>query len=350
MHLTRNNGQRLSCGIAGCGYIADIYMEAFRRLPHVGVAAACDTDAARLSAFCSKYRVARSYASVEELLDSVELSFVVIATPPFTHHALCAAAIERGVPALVEKPLCLSLAEARDLAERAARKGVPVAVMQNYRFKGTVLKAQQLQRSGELGELRRVDCVYHGGAPQLQKEQWRQQERSNRLLLYEWAEHFLDIQVAFAGPVRNIRAVHVTQKPDADSTLAVHALIEHLTGVIGSIDLQLFAGAESVRVELHGSRKRVVLKFYPEGCALYSGRVTPLQEIWAETRRAARYACGLSLDRLIPGRVARRALSHWRFVKKYVGYLQGAESRLPLSLEESLPTLEVLEHLAVAVY
>ncbi len=325
-------------------------MEAFRGLPEVRVAAACDTDAERLSAFCAKYHIDRGFTDVGKLMERDELSFVVIATPPSTHHSLCQAALDRGVPVLVEKPICLSLREAQELAARSARTGVPVAVMQNYRFKDAVLKARRLQQNGELGELRRVDCIYHGGHPGNHKEKWRQQERQNRLLLYEWAEHFLDIEIAFAGPVKKILDVRAATRPGRESTLAVNALVEHVTGVTGSVDLQLCSGAESVRVELHGSRGRVVVKFYPEGCAAYRGLITPLHELLEESKRTAQFAWGLAFEKLRLGSVSRRAISHARFLRQYVGFLQGRESCLPLSIEEVLPTVEFLDQLAAAVY
>lgn len=350
--LTNLNGdrQRLQCAIVGCGYISDVYMEAFRGLPEVRVAAACDTDAERLAAFCAKYRIERGFTDVGKLMERDELSFVVIATPPSTHQPLCQAALDRGVPVVVEKPICLSLREAQELAERSARTGVPVAVMQNYRFKDAVLKARRLQQNGELGELRRVDCIYHGGNPGNHKEKWRQQERQNRLLLYEWAEHFLDIEIAFAGPVKKLLDVRAPTRPGRESTLAVNALVEHVTGVTGSVDLQLYSGAESVRVELHGSRGRVVVKFYPEGCAAYRGLITPLHELLEESKRTAQFAWGVAYEKLSPARVSRRALSHWRFLRHYVSFLQGRESCLPLSIEEILPTAEFLDQLAAAVY
>jgi len=325
-------------------------MEAFRGLPEVRVAAACDTDAERLSAFCAKYHIDRGFTDVGKLMERDELSFVVIATPPSTHHSLCQAALDRGVPVLVEKPICLSLREAQELAARSARTGVPVAVMQNYRFKDAVLKARRLQQNGELGELRRIDCIYHGCHPGNHKEKWRQQERQNRLLLYEWAEHFLDIEIAFAGPVKKILDVRAATRPGRESTLAVNALVEHVTGVTGSVDLQLCSGAESVRVELHGSRGRVVVKFYPEGCAAYRGLITPLHELLEESKRTAQFAWGLAFEKLRLGSVSRRAISHARFLRQYVGFLQGRESCLPLSIEEVLPTVEFLDQLAAAVY
>ncbi len=340
----------LNCAIIGCGYIADVYMEALRGLPNVKVIAACDTDAARLEAFCLRHRVLRRFVSCEELLRDSPPGFVVIATPPSTHAALCRAAIDRGVPALVEKPVCLSFAEARALAARAAQAGVPVAVMQNYRYKSNVQKALALHRCGELGELRRVDCSFHGGAPAEQPEAWRRDERYNRLLLYEWAEHFLDLEVAFAGPLREILAARVTRTDAGDSTRGVEALVQHESGVTGAIDLRLSAGAESIRVELHGSRRKVVLKFCPEGIAVHRGVVTPLHELRAEIARAANYAVSVAAARLRPGGVSHRARSHARFLREFVDFLEGRRERLPLSLQEMLPTMEFLDRLAEEVY
>lgn len=324
-------------------------MQVFRSLPPVRVTAACDTDSTRLAEFRSQHGIEHGFAGLEDLLQSCHPDFVVVATPPSTHAALCRTAIDHGVSVLLEKPACLSLGEAQALAARSQSAGVPVAVMQNYRFKAAVLKALALQRSGELGELRRIDCVYHGRAPSAQKETWRRTERRDRLLLYELAEHFVDTEIAFAGPVEEVLGVHATGRNDEEGTLAVHALVKHASGTTGCIDLQLRASAESVRVELHGSRRRVVLKFFPEGFASYRGVITPLHEIFAESARAARFAWGFAAASLLPGRVSRQAVSHWRYAQKYVRYLQGKEDRLPLSLEESLPTVALLEELAEAV-
>ena len=349
MRFRSGNVNKLGCGLVGCGYIAEVYLEALRGLPTVRVQAACDTEAGRLAAFCYRHRLRGAFASLQDLLRVCQPNFVIIATPPATHAALCRTALEHGVAALVEKPACLSLADARALAELSVKTGVPVAVMQNYRFKPPVLKAMALHNRGELGELRRIDCIYHGGVPAKQQESWRSREQNHRLLLYEWAQHFLDIEVAFAGSVREILAVRTSQGQEGNNSLAVEALLEHSGGVTGSIDFRLFAGAESVRVELHGSRRRVVLKFYPEGFASYGGVITPLHELWGESERAARFAGNAAAAWLRPWGVSRRASSHWRFMQEFVGFLEGKQDHLPVSIAGVLPTFGVLDKLAAAI-
>jgi len=339
----------LRCAVVGCGYIADLYMQAFRSLP-VHVEAVCDIQPHRLAKFCSRHRVREGFASLKDLLQTCHLDFVVIATPPASHVSLSHLALDHGVAVVVEKPACLSLAEAKTLADRSAKTAVPVAVMQNYRFKSPMLKAMALYQSGEIGKLRRIDCVYHGGVPAMKQASWRREEQTQRMLLYEWAEHFLDLEVAFAGPIRRILFGRTNYRDAEDSSRTIEALIEHSSGVTGSIDLRAFSGAESARVEIHGSRRHVVLKFFPDGFASYAGVITPLHELWNDCARTAAFGRNVVASALRPWGVSRQALSHFRFLEHFVNFLQGREARLPVSITDVLPTIELLGVLAGAVY
>jgi predicted dehydrogenase len=340
----------LRCGIVGCGYIADIYMEALRGISEVSMTAICDTDTERLAAFGARYNVSHRFSRIEEMLANGNLDFLVVATPPSSHYSLCTVAIDQGVPLLVEKPVTMSLDEARELANRAVEQGVQIGVTQNYRFKDVVLQARQAVESGELGELRRIDCIYHGGSPLADTTPWKREEITNRLLLYDRAEHFIDLEVAFAGPIESVLGIHVIRHSEVESTLGVHALVEHYSGVVASIDLQLFAGGESTRVELHGSQERIVLKFYPEGYACYRGLITPVHELLTEGARLGDFVWKNIREKLAPHGVTRRAVSHYRLMRKYVEFLRGGEDRCPVSVEDVFPTMELLDRLAEAVY
>jgi predicted dehydrogenase len=324
-------------------------MQAFRGLP-VGVEAACDIDPNRLAKFRSRYRIKRGFASFKELLQSCNLDFTVIATPSTVHASLSNLALDHGVAVVLEKPARLSIAEAKTLAERSAKTAVPISVMQNYRFKSPMLKALALYQSGEIGKLRRIDCIYHGGEPALQQQSWPRQEQIHRLLLYQQAERFLDLEIAFAGPIRKILSVRTSYRDTEESARTIEALIEHSSGVTGSIDLRASSGAESARVELHGSRRRVVLKFFPDGFASYGGVITPLHELWSAWTRSATFGWNVASSGLRSWGVSRRALCRARFLEHFVSYLQGREAWLPVSIEDVLPTIEFLGALEAAVY
>jgi predicted dehydrogenase len=63
------------------------------------------------------------FADWRDLVGSGELDGLIVAAPPATHAQIASAAIEAGLPVLIEKPLTLDLDEARMLLERAKAHG-----------------------------------------------------------------------------------------------------------------------------------------------------------------------------------------------------------------------------------
>ncbi|MFZ2100814.1 MAG: Gfo/Idh/MocA family oxidoreductase [Oricola sp.] len=78
---------------------------------------------------------------------------VIVATPNETHVPITLRLIEAGIPALVEKPLASTIADARALLEASARLGVPVMTGHHRRFNPIVDAARSLASSAEFGHL-----------------------------------------------------------------------------------------------------------------------------------------------------------------------------------------------------
>ncbi len=129
-----------------------------------------DTDGFCLRAIAdarpdARAKAARRHSGVAVVEDAVQLieradvDAVVVATPLATHHALAAAAIDRGKHVLVEKPLAASRREAEDLAQRAEAQGVRLMVDHTFVYTGAVRKIRALVDAGDLGELLYLDSV-----------------------------------------------------------------------------------------------------------------------------------------------------------------------------------------------
>ncbi len=93
------------------------------------------------------------FDTVERALEQVNCDAVLVITPPSTHHAVVSAALDAGKHVLVEKPLAMTIAEADELIELAARAGWTLMVSQNYRYRAPIRAAQAFIASGGLGEL-----------------------------------------------------------------------------------------------------------------------------------------------------------------------------------------------------
>ncbi len=85
-----------------------------------------DPNSLALSSFSEEFPTSVPHNSVEEMFAVPHTSkdVAVIATPPFTHHALVVEALQADLNVLCEKPLAMTVAEGREMAELAMERGL----------------------------------------------------------------------------------------------------------------------------------------------------------------------------------------------------------------------------------
>ncbi|MBY0370342.1 Gfo/Idh/MocA family oxidoreductase, partial [bacterium] len=107
----------------------------------------------------------KAYGGLRELLQAEKPEIVSVCGPDATHEAVVRQLLDcasvRGI--LAEKPLALTMAPARELAERARDKGIVLAVNYSRRFSGLFQELQKRLQSGEWGELQQATGFYTKG-------------------------------------------------------------------------------------------------------------------------------------------------------------------------------------------
>lgn len=122
-------------GIVGTGAIARFHLNAALQRPdEVTIAAFCDSNSAALQNVSEAAPDASLFSSVDALLASGEIDAGIIATPHFLHAEQAVAFARAGVPALVEKPLTISLDELRTVRAEAAATHTLIVAGQMHRF------------------------------------------------------------------------------------------------------------------------------------------------------------------------------------------------------------------------
>ncbi len=100
------------------------------------------------------------FASLSEALAAVPTDAVLLTTPPETHHPLTLEALAAGVDVLVEKPLAVNIAQAKEMIAAANAASRTLMVSQNYRFRPPTRAAQSIVASGDLGDLIAVRMIF----------------------------------------------------------------------------------------------------------------------------------------------------------------------------------------------
>jgi predicted dehydrogenase len=148
-------------GIVGTGGMANAHAEHFSKLKGVVLASCLDVVPGRAAAFAQKHGVARVAKTFDDLLTEVDA--VALVTPDRFHAEGALAALAAGKHLLCEKPLTVTLAEAKQVAKaavRAGKRGQIGMVNFSYRRSAALQKAIALNGAGRLGELRHAHAFY----------------------------------------------------------------------------------------------------------------------------------------------------------------------------------------------
>lgn len=112
----------------------------------------------------------RTYTSYEEMLEKesqlpedVRMDFVTIVTPNFAHYGPAVMALEKGFHVVIEKPITLSLDEAKSLKQKLDETGLVLCLTHTYTGYPMVKHARDLVAKGTLGKIRKVYVEYKQG-------------------------------------------------------------------------------------------------------------------------------------------------------------------------------------------
>jgi predicted dehydrogenase len=266
---------RIRIGIIGTGGMANAHADNLKKLPGVALASCLDVVPGSAEAFAAKHHIPHTAASLGALLKRVDA--VAIVTPDKVHAKYCLAALKAGKHVLCEKPLTVTLAEARRLAHaerQAARRGLITMVHFSYRRSAAMQRAMHLAKRGVLGDLRHVHSHYlQGWLRGVQEPKggalWRLQTATGGGVLGDLGCHLLDLTTAVAGEVRRVRCAfgnwpklnakgrpYTTWKGarlDANDTALIE--LEFANGALGAVHTTRWAlgRGNHIRVEAHGT-------------------------------------------------------------------------------------------------
>jgi predicted dehydrogenase len=150
--LPRRRDWRIGC--AGAGFIMrDCHLVAYRQAGFHPVAIA-SRDPAHARTAAERHALPTVHATVADLLADPQVEVLDIAVPPDVQPAVIQEAVRhaghiRGI--LAQKPLAMSVREARECVGQCERAGVVLAVNQNMRYDQSVRALKCLLERGWLG-------------------------------------------------------------------------------------------------------------------------------------------------------------------------------------------------------
>ena len=147
--------------VIGTGWWATTaHLPALRAHPDAELVAISDVRPDVLRKAAQEYDVATTYTDYGEMLAKESLDGAVVSVWHAAHYGVARACLEAGLHVMLEKPMTLTAAHARDLVELARSRGRELIIGYPYHFAAHVLRAREVLQSGELGEVRYVNCLF----------------------------------------------------------------------------------------------------------------------------------------------------------------------------------------------
>jgi predicted dehydrogenase len=154
---------KLRIGVIGVGNMGAVHVRDVANLDNTELAAICDIIPERASVPAGQFGVP-AFFDYREMLASVQLDGVLVATPHYDHTPISIDCLTRGIHVLVEKPIAVHINDARKMiaAYELAKTRNPnlvFSIMFMQRTYGYWQKIKQMVQSGELGKLVRTSWL-----------------------------------------------------------------------------------------------------------------------------------------------------------------------------------------------
>jgi predicted dehydrogenase len=141
----------LNVGVIGYGYWGPNIVRNFFATAGCTVKAVADGRPERLAILAKIFPTIQGVSSADDILNDTSIDAVVIATPVFTHFELAKRAMLKGKHVLIEKPMTSTVAEADELINLAAQKGLTLMADHTFLYTGAVQKMKELIDSKAIG-------------------------------------------------------------------------------------------------------------------------------------------------------------------------------------------------------
>ncbi len=268
----------LGIGLIGTGFMGKCHALAygavkavFGDVPRVRLEVLCDVPADKAETFADQFGFNRATDDWKDLIADPNVDIVCITTPNKVHKEMAQAALQAGKHVHLEKPMAVTLDDARDMLRVSEETGAKTIVGYNYLRNPAFVHARQLIEDGAIGHLLyfrgTVDEDYQADRDLVWT--WRAtKEEAGLGTLGDLGCHLVSLATVLIGPIDSLIAetgiVHATRPVEegsyerraVENEDVASALLTFANGVHGVISTSRCAWGRKnyLAFEVHGSK------------------------------------------------------------------------------------------------
>jgi len=227
--------KQVAIGVVGCGFYAQNHLHAWLDLRPEGalLTAVCDRDPDKARAAGDKFGVP-FFTDMAKMLDETRIDLVDIATRMDTHQELAAIAAERGIGAIVQKPLAPTWQECVAIVDKAHRHNAWLAIHENFRFSTGMRNVKKVLDQGTIGQPTWARLSWRTGFDVYRGQPYLAEEK--RLVILDVGIHVLDLARYFLGEVEHLSCETQKRNPKIKAEDTATIMMRHASGAVSVVE------------------------------------------------------------------------------------------------------------------
>jgi predicted dehydrogenase len=186
----------------GAGFWSQYQLAGWGEVEGARCVAIYNRTRARGEALAARFGVPAVYDDPERLLDAEEVDFVDIVTAVETHAPLVRLAASHGLPAICQKPLATSLAEAEAMVAACRAAGTALYVHENWRWQPPLRALKRALDAGRIGRPFRARLQYNSSAPVFDNQPFLKD--LEQFIIADMGSHILDAARFLFGEAESV--------------------------------------------------------------------------------------------------------------------------------------------------
>ncbi len=201
---TTSTSSTLSVVLIGCGRVAEKHLKAISKLKGLELKAVVDVNpdsAKRLLGSVKGFANVKTFTDYKAAIDEIKPSIVSVTVPSGLHFQIAKYAMEHGANLLLEKPMTMSVSEAREIFELSQKTGLKIAMGHIYRYLPIVGLVRQDIAEGKYGKVTHgtIYVRWGHGEDYYSSAAWRGTWKSDGGALMNQTIHAIDLLVWLMG-------------------------------------------------------------------------------------------------------------------------------------------------------
>lgn len=230
-------GRLIRFGLIGAGVAAETHAREMARVGGGVIRSVHARDGRKARDFAAAFRIEAAHDDLAAFLSDPEMDAVIITTPNGLHRDYAIAAARAGKHVVVEKPLEISEARAREIVDACRAAGVGLEVIYQRRYAEAARQAMRDIADGRLGEILLVNIVDNQfrSPDYYRKDAWRGTKAvEGGGCVITQATHLIDLAQYIVGPVTSVRAQARTAFHAIETEDVAVALLTFANGAFGT--------------------------------------------------------------------------------------------------------------------